>query len=68
MAVSGVCWGVREENAGKVPGKLLEILPESQNATNSRTSGTGKGKPAGNLGPWVDTAWTLSPPSVRGLF
>ena len=26
-------------------------FPESRNATNSRISGTGKGKPAGNLGP-----------------
>ena len=40
--------------SGKTPGKSWEncwkIFPESQNATNSRISGTGKGKPAGNLG------------------
>ena len=38
----------------KVPGKFREncwkIFPESPNATNSWISGTGKGKPAGNLG------------------
>ena len=51
MAVSGIRSGVLEENCGKVPGKLLgKIFPESRNATNSRISGTGKGKPAGNLG------------------
>ena len=40
--------------SGKTPGKSREncwkIFPESGNATNSRISGTGKGKPAGNLG------------------
>ena len=39
----------------KTPGKFQENcwknFPESRNATNSRISGTGKGKPAGNLGP-----------------
>ena len=38
----------------KTPGKSREncwnIFPEAPNATNSRISGTGKGKPAGNLG------------------
>ena len=35
----------------KTPGKSQENLStESRNATNSRISGTGKGKPAGNLG------------------
>ena len=38
----------------KTPGKSREncwkIFPESRNATNSRILGTGKGKPAGNLG------------------
>ena len=38
----------------KTPGKSREncriILPESRSATNSRILGTGKGKPAGNLG------------------
>ena len=42
--------GVPEENSGKVPGKLLGKCSESQNATNSRISGNGKGKPVGNLG------------------
>ena len=40
--------------SGKTPGKSRENcwknFPESRNATNSRISGTGKGKPAGNLG------------------
>ena len=40
--------------SGKSPGKSQEIcwknFPESRNATNSMISGTGKGKPAGNLG------------------
>ena len=40
-----------QENSGKVPVKLLEnSARHSRNATNSRISGTGKGKPAGNLG------------------
>ena len=38
----------------KTPGKSREncwiIFPKSRNATNSRISGTKKGKPAGNLG------------------
>ena len=51
MAVSGVCPGVLEENSRKVPGKIAgKLLPKSRNATKSRISGTGKGKPAGNLG------------------
>ena len=45
VAVSGVCSGVPEENSGKVPGNCWKNFPESQNATNSRISGTGKGKP-----------------------
>ena len=40
--------------SGKTPGKSREncwkIFPESRNATNSMISGTGKGKPAANLG------------------
>ena len=50
VAVSGVLAGVLEESPRKIPGKLLDNFPESPNATNSRISGTGKGKPAGNLG------------------
>ena len=50
VAVFRVCSGVPEENSGKVAGKLLDIFPESQNAANSRILGTGKGKPATNLG------------------
>ena len=46
--------GSVQEFCRKVPGKLRENcwknFPESRNATNSRISGTGKGKPAGNLG------------------
>ena len=50
VAVSGVFAGVLEESSGKISGKLLEFFPESRNAMNSRISGTGKGKPAGNIG------------------
>ena len=54
----------------KTPGKSREncwkIFPESRNATNSRTSGTGKGKPAGNLGSTLPE--TLSLPSGGGIF
>ena len=54
----------------KVPGKFRENcwkkFPESPNATNSRISCTGKGKPRRE--PWVHTAGTLSPPSLRGVF
>ena len=53
--------GKLQESPGKISGKNV---PESRNATNSKISGTGKGKPAAN----VDTARTLSPPSVRGDF
>ena len=54
MAVSGpgVCSGVLQkkiwENPGKIAGKLFPN--RERNATSSRISGTGKGKPAGNLG------------------
>ena len=50
--VSGVFAGVLEESSGKIPGKLLEkFSPEfSRNAMNSRIWGTGKGKPAGDIG------------------
>ena len=57
-------FGGSKEHSGKVPGKLLEKLSESRNATNSGISGTKKGKPARNLGPAL---WTFSPPSVRGV-
>ena len=51
MAVSGVCAGVLEQSSGKIPGKLLDFFfSESRNALNSRILGTGKGKPARNLG------------------
>ena len=42
--------GFTRENSGKVPGKLRKKFPEPQDATNSRISGAGKGKPAANLG------------------
>ena len=52
VAVSGICSGVPEENSGGIAVKIAgEILLASQNAFNSRNSGTGKGKPAANLGP-----------------
>ena len=47
----------------KIPGKSGTTFTESPHATNSRISGTGKGKPCRQ--PWVGTAWTLSPPSMR---
>ena len=50
VAVSGVCSGVPEKKSGKVPAPLLEKFPELRNATNSKISVTGKGKPAKNLG------------------
>ena len=40
--------GRLRESPRKIAGK---ICPESRNAVNSRISGTGKGKPAGNLEP-----------------
>ena len=59
VTVSGVCSGFLEESSGKVPGKLLEMLqilgfraPERQTRQE----------------PWGDPAWTLSQPSVRGVF
>ena len=48
------------------PGKLLENFSESRNATNSRIWGTGKGKPAANLG--CTPPRTLSRPSAQGIF
>ena len=58
--------GVLEESCRKASGKFGEIFPESQNAFNSRISSTGKGKPSANLGSTL--RWTLSQPSVRGVF
>ena len=53
----------------KTPGKSQEncwkILPESQTATNSRISGTGKGKPVGNLG--STQPGSCPQPSVQGV-
>ena len=46
----GCFWDLLGGSRGKLQGKLLEKCLESQNALNSRISGTGKGKPAGNLG------------------
>ena len=66
VAASGICWGGPEENSGKITGKLLENVPESRNALNSSTSGTGKGKPAANL--WSTLPGTLSKPSMAGVF
>ena len=47
MAVAGVGPGAPEENSGKVPERLLEEcsrITNFGNATNSGTSGTGKGQ------------------------
>ena len=63
MAVSGVCSGVPEENSGKIAGKIF-LNREMLQILGFR--GTGKGKPAGNLGSTLPG--TLSPPSGRGFF
>ena len=47
VAVSGSVRGLPREHSGKVPAGKNSQAP---NATNCRISGTGKGKPAGNLG------------------
>ena len=47
----GCFWGLCGSSGGKFRENCWKNLPESPNATNSRISGTGKGKPAGNLGP-----------------
>ena len=63
MAVSGICLGV----PGKIPGKLREQKFLNRKMLYiSRTSGTGKGKPAGDLGSTLPG--TLSQPSVQGVF
>ena len=43
--------GLFRGSRGKLQENRWKIFPESRNATNTRASGTGKGKPAGNLGP-----------------
>ena len=58
--------GFRRKTPGKSQENCWKIFPESRNAINSRILGTGKGNPAGNLGSTL--SWTLSPPSVRGVF
>ena len=50
MAVSGVCSGVPRKTPGKSRENCWKNFPESRDATDSRISGTGNGKPAGNLG------------------
>ena len=50
VAVSGVCSWCPRNTPGKSREKCWKIFPKSWNAANSRISGTGKGKPAGNLG------------------
>ena len=56
---------VPEENSRKISGKLGKNTPSSRNASDSRILGTGKGKPAPNLGSTLARTW--SPPSVRGF-
>ena len=54
----------------KTPGKSRENcwknFPETRNAANSRISGHRERQTCWE--PWVDTAWTLSTPSARGVF
>ena len=57
----GLFWGFPRKTPGKSRENCWKKFPEWQNATNSRISGTGKGKPAGNLGSTLPG--TLSPPS-----
>ena len=63
VAVSGVCSGVPEENFGKVAGNCWKFFSESRNATNSWDFGHRERQTCREH--LVDTAWTLSPPSVR---
>ena len=66
MAVSGVCLGAPEENSGKVPGKIAgKSFPNREMLQTLGFRAPGKANLPGTLG---DTAWTLSPPSVRGVF
>ena len=58
-------WG-SQGNSGKVAGKLLDIFLNRKNATNSGILGTGKGKPAENLG--VDTVQDVVPTFCAGVF
>ena len=51
---------------GNFQEKCWNFVLKSQHALNSRISGTGKGKPAANLGSTLPG--TLSQPSVRGVF
>ena len=46
----GCFWGLYGSSAGKFRENCWIIFPESRNALNCRISGTGKGKPAENLG------------------
>ena len=62
VAVSGVFAGVLEECSGE---NCWKKFPEAPNATNSGISGTGKGKPAGNLG---STLLCPSPHLPCGVF
>ena len=50
VAVSGGLRGFPRKTPGKSQENSWKSFPEASNATNSRISGTGKGKPAGNLG------------------
>ena len=70
-ADSGVCSGASRgkvrENRGNVAGNVFFFFLRSATyALNSRISGTGKGKPAANLGSTVPG--TFSQPSVQGVF
>ena len=51
---------------GKSRENCWKIFPGKRNAINSGISGTGKGKPVGNLGSTLPE--TCPQPSVRGVF
>ena len=63
VAVSGVWSGLSEENSGKVQGQLREKLFRSAKCYKFLDFGHRERQTCRE--PWVDTAWTLSPPSVR---
>ena len=47
---AGSVQGFSRKTSGKARENCWKNCPEPRNATNSGNSGTGKGKPAGNLG------------------
>ena len=67
VAVSGVLAGVLEESPGKILGKSLENFSRIAKCYKFFKDLRHRERQACRE-PWVHTAGTLSPPSVRGLF